>query len=132
MIEYVLGAVAVAGAVGSVTGWINAFRARGESRDALKKANEEAERSRIAEAARDAARAKILDAESRAETALAELRVATETEGSLRAELARERREKAKLVDDLAKRGAPVGDVLVDSTVDRLYEDEDGDSGKAR
>lgn len=125
MLEYILGGVAVAGAVGAVTGWINAFRARGESREALQKANEAAERARLAEVARDAARGKVFDAEVKADTASAECRVTKQELDSTKAELARERREKAKMIDDLAKRGVPVGDALVDSSIDRLYEDED-------
>jgi hypothetical protein len=132
MLEYVLGGVAVVGALGAVTGWIAAFRARGEAREAQKQANEEAERARKAEAARDTARAQVFDADARAEIAATGLRVAKTELDTARSELARERREKAKLIDDLSKRGVPVGDALVDSSVDRLYEDEDRRSSEAR
>ncbi len=125
MLEYILGGVAVVGAIGAVTGWVAAFRARGESRDALTKAIESAVRARLAEVATEAAKGKTFDAEARAATATAQCKVAEQTLASTQSELARERREKAKLIDDLAKRGVPVGDVLVDSSVDRLYEDED-------
>lgn len=132
MLEYVLGGVAVAGAIGSVTGWIAAYRARGESRDSLAKANESAERARLAEVATEAAKGKTFDAEARAATAIAQCKVAEQTLASTQSELARERREKAKLIDDLAKRGVPIGDVLVDSSVDRLYEDEDRRGSEGR
>lgn len=121
---YLLGGLAALGALGAVTGWIAAFRARGESRDALGTANKAAERARIAEARADAAEAKAANADSNAAAAGVELKAAKASEAVALSSLKRERQEKANLLADLAKRGVAVGGSIVDASIDKLFPDD--------
>lgn len=124
-------AAGVAGAA-AIAGWIYAYRARGEARSALELANREAERARLAEVARDAADAKASDAIADAAACDVELRAERAALTATRAELIDERRKNATLLEKLAKAGAPVGPVLLDSTVDRLYADKDRRGSQGR
>lgn len=115
----ILEILAGAAAVGvTVSGWIVAYRERG-------KANEAAERSRIAEVARDAARQHGDDDKNKRAAAESELRVERVNVDRLTHEVARLAREKRDLLERLATSGVPVGDVVVDDALDRLYPDED-------
>ena len=128
----------VAAALGlgvTASGWVFAYRARGESRDALARANERADEDadarRLAESALDAARARVFDADARAIVALAEARAAKLAEDQLRSELSRERHERMAAYARLAEMGAPVGAVLVDAAIDELYPDANRDGRPA-
>ena len=131
--ELIAGAVAL-GVTSS--GWIYAYRARGESRDALERANQEASARRLAESGRDVALSRALDADARAVTAAAELRAARLQADAFEAALKLERTEKGMLLETLATMGAPVGGAVLDHVIGELYPDEDrgpaspgGDSG---
>lgn len=120
ILELVAGAVALGV---SASGWIYAYRARGESRDSLAKANEAAERARLEVARADAAEAKASKAEAELAAAAAELRSERANLSATRATLIDERRAKADLIAKLAKAGVPVGPTLIDSSLDRLHAD---------
>ena len=133
----------IAGALGvgvTASGWIFAYRARGESNDSRKAANESAERARISDAKAEAANARADHAEANLEASRVEMKSAQADAAVARGTLTRERREKAALLADLAKRGVAVGDVVVDDAIDRLYphshendrgpEDPNGDKGR--
>lgn len=80
-----------------------------------------------AKAGEASARQVALEAEAKAATAQALLAAAQSRAGSLQVQLDAERKSRHDLVDELAKRGVPVGDVVVDAAVDRLY--PNGDQG---
>ena len=122
---------AVVGLGVTTSGWVFAYRARGESRDALERVNEEADARRLAESALDAAKARVFDAEARAIVALAEARAARLAEDQLRSELSRERNERMAAYVRLAEMGAPVGAVLVDAAIDELYPNANRDGRPA-
>lgn len=109
---------AAAAGVAAIGGWIAAWRARGDS-------NAAGERARIAEVKADAGVARALDAEAGRAAAEAQLKAAAVENQNLRAALSREQATKGALLEKLAALGAPVGDVLLDSTIDRLYKNRD-------
>jgi hypothetical protein len=121
--------VATVAGVGAVAGWVFAYRARGESRAALAAANEAADRARLEAARADAAEARANALASDAAAAAVELKATRAEVSVVRSVLTRERREKAALLADLATRGVPVGPVLVDDAIDRLYPHEN-DQGR--
>lgn len=102
----------------AVSGWIAAYVARGQANDASATA-------RLAEASREAHRARADDAEAQKQIAISQRRVSDERAASFESELARERKERRDLLESLAKSGSPVGPGLVDDTLDRLYENQD-------
>lgn len=108
------GILILLGGVVAASGWFFAWRSRGET-------NKAGDRARIAEARADAERARALDSDSGRAAAEAQVKAAAAENKNLRAELALERKTKGDLLEKLAKADAPVGDVLLDSTVDRLY-----------
>jgi anti-sigma factor RsiW len=112
-------AIAIAGAV---SGWVAAWRARGAANDA-------ADRARIAEAKIEEISLRALAAESAATVANAR-RESLEAELTrIQAQIAQSRAERGELLEQIAKLGVPVGDVLYDSTIDRLYKDRDRTGG---
>lgn len=125
--------IAGAAALGvAASGWIYAYRARGESRDALGKANEAAERSRIIEAARDAAQARAQNAIANEAAVRVELKAAEASRAALAAELNAERHAKADLLVKLAKAGIEVGPTLIDSSLERLHANKDRRGSQSR
>lgn len=106
-------ALLVSGLAG-VTGWFFAWRSRGETIDARNQAAVERATAVSAQAVAFAANERAVTAEARwsAEAGRAK---------GLELQLAAERQSRQNLVDALAKSGAPVGDVLVDSALDELY-----------
>jgi hypothetical protein len=119
------------GAAGAVSAWIFAYRARGEALAARNDANTSAERARIAETKADESDARAFDSEARAVAAATELKAAEARIAVLLNQVDARRRENTELYERLAKAGAPVGGVLVDASLDRLYEDEDrGEAGR--
>lgn len=119
--ETLLSILAGIGGVSTAVMAVLAWRARGEALAGRRDANDAAERARIAEIRTGAEQAKTLDADARAGAATALYKAADHRTAALLTELDRERREKGVLLEKLAKLGVPVGDVLVDTTLDRLY-----------
>lgn len=113
--------VGIGVALVTASGWFMAWRSRGEALDAKESANAAAERARIAEAKAGVAADHAVDAEARASTAVMQYKASEATLVTTQRELAAERAGRADLLEQLAKLGAPVGDVLLDSTIDRLY-----------
>jgi len=111
-------AVLVTGAAGMV-GYFLAYLARGQTLD---------RDSRLTAAALDLAAAKGASFDAGARAVMSETRLADAQRaiGALQLEVDGERKIKQSLVDALAKAGVPVGDVLVGSAVDRLYQDRGG------
>ncbi len=117
-------AIISTGAAGMV-GFLLAYLARGQTlnRDA-----------QLARAAFDlaAVKASSFDAGARAVMAETRLADAQRTIAALQLEMDSERKTKQSLVDALAKAGVSIGDIVVGSAVDRLYQDGGGqgaDSG---
>lgn len=79
-----------------------------------------------ANAGEGAARTVALTAEGKAAVAQAQVEAAKARADSLQAQLDAERKSRASLVDALSKKGVPVGDVVVDSALDRLFPDGRG------
>jgi hypothetical protein len=123
--------IAGSSAAAAIAGWIFAYRARGESRDALQQANAEAARAQLAEAKTLTAIRAAEVAEAQAAAAVAELDNAKAKAAARLAELNLERAEKGRLLAKLAEHRIPVGAVLVDDTLDRLYPDADDYGGEA-
>jgi hypothetical protein len=117
--------IGIIGGLVAASGWFFAWRTRGESNDAKDAANHEADRARLAEARADAAEARTQDAIAGKATAQMQLRALEVTAASLKMSYQKSLADKAELYEQLAKLGAPVGDVLLDSTTDRLYKDRD-------
>ncbi len=113
--EWLLAALGIAG---TASGWYAAWRSRGD-------ANQAGERARLAGARADAADARAVDAEMHAVAAEAQRKGAEIDVQNARQAIARERAAAAEILETLAKAGAPVGDVLLDGTIDRLYADRD-------
>lgn len=109
------------GAVGTATGWLFAWRSRGEALSARGMANDAAERARIAEVKTAAMEQQALDAESRAAVAVLQYKATMADLGIVQENLLRERTLRGALLEKLAILGAPVGDILLDSTIERLY-----------
>lgn len=105
----------ITGALGML-GWFAAWRARGEVVTGQKAAQ--------AAVAGEAA-AKVMAFEGNAKAIAAEAKLLAEVarSSSLEKLLAQERQSKQTLLDEMAKRGLPVGDVVVDVELDRLYKD---------
>lgn len=122
IVELVAGAVALGV---TASGWIAAFKARGESNAAGKRADEASERSRLSAARAEVAEAKASHAIADADAMRAELRAAETAREFAERTLAFERAEKRGLLEKLAAKGVPVGPDLVDATVDRLYANKD-------
>lgn len=113
--EWLIGALGIAG---TASGWFFAWRARGE-------ANEAAERARLAEARTGAAEQRAFESSMAAAATSAQLKGAEIDVANAKQALARERADQSRILEHLAQAGAPVGDVLVDSTMDRLYADRE-------
>jgi hypothetical protein len=107
------------GAAGML-GWFFAWRSRGEALGATRKAD-------AAEAGEIAAKTLVIEANGRALTAEAKFTVERSRADSAEAQLAAERQSRQALVNAFAKAGAAVGDVVVESALDRLY--PNGDTG---
>lgn len=117
-------ALLATGAAGMI-GFLLAYLARGQTID---------RDAQLALAASDleTAKATAFDAGARAVIAETKLADANRTIAALELEVDSERKTKQSLVDALAKAGVPVGDLLVGSAIDRLYQDgrgQDPDSG---
>jgi len=97
-----------------VIGWYVAWRSRGETVDARKEIA--VERAAATEAQNVA-----FSANDHAVTAEARWSAEVVRSSGLERQLAMERQSRQNLVDALAKSGAPVGDLLVDSALDELY-----------
>jgi hypothetical protein len=110
------------GAALASSGWVFAWRARGE-------ANAAGDRARLAESLADARLTRVPVAMAEASTAVTQYRALQTTLADTQNQLARERAGKAELLEQLAKIGAPVGDVLFDNTIDRLYKNRDRAGG---
>lgn len=78
-----------------------------------------------------AAKAMALASEGKAATAAAQLGAEKERSAALQTQLDSEREARQHLVDELAKKGLPVGDVVVDAAVGRLYADGGGQGASA-
>lgn len=120
MLEILGGIGTLAGVGGIITFGVFAWRGRGEAIAATRRELEAGEKLLAAERKQDAAERRAFDAEATAAAAGTKLRVATEELERTRGELAAERIAKGKLYAELAARGAPVGDVVVDSALDGL------------
>lgn len=116
--SYAVLAFAVLSLAGTVSGWIYAFRARGQ-------ANAAAERARIADGKTDVERDHAFQAAASGAVALSQLKGLELDLAQARQDLIRSRSEKAELLEQVAKLGVPVGADLYDSTIDRLYADRD-------
>ena len=101
-------------------GWFFAWRARGEVVDCQKAMH-------AAVAGEAAAKALAFEANASAVAAAASAQAAQFTATGLQNQLDAERKSRQALVDALAKAGAPVGDVVVESALDGLY--PNGDQG---
>jgi hypothetical protein len=112
-------ALAVTGVVGML-GWFAAWRARG---DTLETKNLLA----AATAGEVAARELLLEANAKASTAATQASVAMSRADSLQMQLDAERKARQSVVDAMAKSGVPVGPLVVDDALGRLY--PDGDAG---
>ena len=115
---YAILAFSAASLAAAISGWWKAW-------SALKEANDAAERARISEARADAERAHAFDAQAAAAVALTQLKGAQLDLTHATQDLVRARATNGDLLEKIAKLGAPVGDALYDSTVDRLYADRD-------
>lgn len=73
-----------------------------------------------------AAKTVALAAEGKASTATAQLAAEKARADALSMQLDSERQARQHLVDELAKKGIPVGGIVVDDAVDRLYKDGGG------
>lgn len=112
-------ALAVTGVFGML-GWVAAWRSRGytlETKNLLAAAT----------AGEVAARELLLEANAKAATASTQASVAMSRADSLQLQLDAERKARQSVVDAMAKSGAPVGPVVVDDALGRLY--PDGDAG---
>ena len=118
--EWIIGIV---GAAVAVSGWIAAFRARGESNAARSEANQAAASARLAERRAELAEMSTLDAQANEAEAKSLKRAAEETAASLRLELQMLRADQETILERIAKMGLPVGPDLFDSALRRLYED---------
>lgn len=121
MLELLLG---ILGAGVTASGWFFAWRSRGEASDM-------AERARLSEGKAASATTQVLQAQAEAAVAIAQHKGLELDIASTRQQLALARADKAALLEQLAKLGAPVGDDLFDSTVGRLYADRDRRSSGA-
>jgi len=122
MMTAILGIV---GGLVAASGWFFAWRSRGEASEAKDVANHQAERARMAEARADAAEARMHDAAAGQATAEMLLKALQVEAAGLRMSIQRAAADREDLLEQLAKLGAPVGDVLLESTTDRLYKDRD-------
>lgn len=130
-ITEILGGIGtLAGVGGIITFGVMAWRSRGEAMRATERQMTAYGRELDALKAVEEANRKIFNAEAESAAARKELAGAKSELERVRAELAAERAAKGKLYAELAKRGAPVGDVVVDDAIDGLYEDKD--RGKTR
>lgn len=117
----------VGGAV-AASGWVAAFIARGQTLSARASASQASDRASLADSRRLTAEARVAAAEAR------QSRVEVDLEGA-RVALLSAAADREKLLEQLAKLGAPVGADLVDSSIARLYPNRDrpvstgGDSG---
>jgi len=111
-------ALLVTGALG-VAGWFAAWRARGQAIET---------QTELTKAAVAIAAEKDATSEANAGRVAAEARskIALERAVSMERELATERAARQALVDAIKKAGLPVGPVLVDNALDRLYQDTGG------
>lgn len=109
-----IGLLVLLGGLVSASGWVLAWRARGES-------NKASDRGRIAEARADAEHARAFDAEARRAAAESRAKTVAIENETLRAAVSREQAEKRELLERLAQLRVAVGDELFDSTIDRLY-----------
>lgn len=107
-----------------VSGWIAAYRARGQANDA-------GDRARLAEAKADAAVKGREIAEANEAAARSEMRVLQVTLAEARQTITRKTKEHNDDLEAIAEAGIPVGDVLVDNALDDLYPDADGDGREA-
>lgn len=106
-------ALMATGALGML-GWFFAWRARGE----VIEARHEVE---AAEAGEAAAKGVAFDNGARAVTAESLAGSERSRSEALQRELDGERKAKQALIDALAKSGAPVGPIVVESALDQLY-----------
>lgn len=111
-------ALAATGALGTM-GWLFAWIAE---RSVVAKDREVA----TAKAGEVAAKALTLAADAKASVAEAKLASEVSRALDLQVQLDAERKARHDLVDELAKKGVPVGDSLVDAAMDRLYQDGGG------
>lgn len=118
-------AISIAGGIGAVTGWIFAFRARGEAGKA-KDAAAVAERDRAATELR-AAQAERLQELAANSAAAGRVEIEALERGTklLRATIEAERKAKGDLLARLQAKGIPVGDVAVDAVLDGLFPNSD-------
>lgn len=115
---YAMLGFAVLSLIGTATGWIYAWKARGE-------ANDSAERARIAESKAETEKGLAFLAQADRSTTIAQYKGLEIELTATKMALIRERTDKGVLLEKLAQLGSPVGDALYDSTVDRLYADRD-------
>jgi hypothetical protein len=106
---------------GAVSGWVAAYRARGQ-------ANESAERARLSEAKAEAQERAADLARMNESAARGELHVAEVNLSVARRTIAMQIKERNDEYERLAKAGVPVGDVLVGGAIGVLYPHEDGDA----
>lgn len=110
--------VGIVGGLAAATGWIFAWRARGEANDA-------ADRARIAEVKTESAQRAADLATSAQATAVMQLKEAVATASSLKMNLDKAYADKGDLLEKLAKAGVPVADDMYDSITNRLYANRD-------
>ena len=113
--------------ISGVIGMLGFFFAWLAQRAVVRKGEELA----AAVAGEQAAKALALESEGKAATAQAQLSAATSRADSLQTQLDAERKARQDLVHGLAKNGLPVGEAVVDSALDRLYPNGDGDKGSS-
>lgn len=100
--------------IAGMLGWYFAWAARGDALDQQKAAA-------LAAAGEAAARELATEANAKAATATAQQQAAATRADHLQAQLDAERKGRQDLVDALAKSGAPVGPVVVDTVLGGLY-----------
>jgi hypothetical protein len=108
----------------AVSGWVMAYRARGQ-------ANTVSDRARLAEAKADAAVRKQELAQSNEAAMLGELKALKVELSGAKQTINRLQKERQNDLEKLAAAGVPVGDVLVDSALGDLYPHEGGDRREA-
>lgn len=121
ILEMIVG-VAALGAC--VSGWVMAFRSRGQANDA-------GDRARIAEARADAAVKKAELAQANEAGARSELKASEVALAGARDTIKREQKERDDDLERLAAAGIPVGDILVDGALGDLYPDGGQGGGEA-
>jgi len=116
-------ALLITGALGML-GWFFAWLGQRQVVDKGREVN-------AAAAGEAAAKTVALAAEAKAVTVAAQLAAEKARADALQVQLDSERQARQHLVDELAKKGLPVGDVVVDAAVDRLYADGGGQGASA-